>query len=224
LTPPITRRCSAWVIVGLLAVAAGGCGLGDYEARMAEAQQRLDYLDREDRELEKKPLEMPEEKLLKDPEEVFLRVPKGVSTSPDTSKLWNGVFFRYAGGKTIDALYVAWAAPKEKNFAAKVRGLSVFNNAGRKNFEYPTVPAPEREALKREGLELNATTYELPDRSYHLYLDKGQKVALVFEISHNNPGKAATDAMHLSLGTLALGGDAFKQRKEYRERTKAAPK
>jgi hypothetical protein len=200
-------------------LSAAGCGLGDYEERISEAQQRLDHFDRENKELAG-PLEAPEA-VQKYAEDVFLRVPKGVSTTPDTGNPHSGLFYRYAGSGNFAALYVAWAAEKEKKFADRVRGASIFNNPIRKPEpqNYPTVPSPGREALT-----LSATTYELRDRTYHVYLDSNQKVALVFEIPKNVPVKTATDTMHLSLGTLALGGAALKQAKEYRERTKGTKK
>jgi hypothetical protein len=222
LTPLIIRRCLSGVLVGLLGLSAGGCGLDGYEARMAEAQQRLDLFDRENKELAG-PLEMPEA-VRKYAEDVFLRVPKGVSTTADTGSLVSGLFYRYAGNKDITALYVAWAGEKEKGkeFADKVYGASTFSNPVRKvgpPQNYPTVPSPGREALT-----LSATTYELREHTYYVYLDPNRKVALVFEISKNALAKTATDTVHLSLGTLALGSAASKQAKEYRERTKGTKK
>ena len=215
---PIPCRRPSWAFV-LLAFAAVGCGLGSYEEEMLKAQQNLDYFDREDKELAS-PLEIPEA-VQKYAEEVFLRVPKGVSTTADTGNPVSGLFYRYAGSKDISALYVAWPAEKEKPaaFAARVRGASLFNNAGQKAFQYTTVPAPGRKSLT-----LNATTFELADRTYHVYLDPDQKVAIGFEVSRNVLARTATDTINLSLGTLALGSDALKRAKEYRNRTKKAKK
>ena len=220
--PLLCRHLSRTVIV-LLAFAASGCGLGSYETKMLEAQNRLAHFAREDKELAG-PLQAPKV-VQKYAEEVFLRVPKGISTTVHTVDgvempfVLDGLFYQYSGTKDILALYVAWAGEKEKNFATRVRGANAFNNAGRKDSLYTTVPAPGRNPLT-----LNATTYELPDRTYHVYLEPNQKVALVFEVSKSALVKPTTDTINLSLGTLALGADAFEQAKEYKNRTKGTKK
>lgn len=215
LTPPTPPRRFFGAILGLLTLGVGGCGLGEYEEDMLKQQKRLDRLDRENKELVE-PLEIPEA-AQKYAEEVFLRVPKGVSTTAETANLWSGLFYKYAGGGPFSGLYVAWAGAKDKDFKKKVEGASAFNNARVKHSQYTIDPSPGHKALT-----LNATTYELPDRTYHLYLSPSEKVAIVYETK--NQSKSATDTMNWSLGTLAFGGDALKQRKEYKQRAKATKK
>jgi len=205
-------------VLGLLTIGMAGCGLGDYEEKMLDQQTRLARFDRENKELGGS-LDMPEVVEKAGGEEVFLRVPKGVSTTPETANLWSGLFYNYPGGGHFAGLYVAWAGKKDDDFKKKVEGASAFNNAGIKRSPYTTDPMPGRQPLT-----LKTSTYELTDRTYHLYLSPDEKVALVFEILRTAPAKAATDAMNLSLGTLAFGGDAGKQRREYSKRSKATKK
>ncbi len=208
MTPITVQRCVARVVPGLLVLAACGCGLGDYEKKMADEQARIDRIDKENKELADGPLELPSGQ----PVDVFLRPPKGVRVRAEANTDPPG-FYRYKGDANFASLYVGWAG-KEKDFKDTV--LSAFGKG--------TPGTITTEPWDREGVALDTMTVEEANRTFHIYLTLGNRVALIYEVP--KPGKLSPEAvkasLNTSLNTLALDTEAAKQRTEHNKRRKAA--
>jgi len=212
--PTVVRRGLSWLVPGLL-VAVLGCGLGDYEEKMTEEQQRIDRFDKENKELADGPLELPNVKGGVQPD-VFLRPPKGINLRPEERK-YSDRFYRYSkkGSSDFSNVYLGWAdKDKAKDFRTKV--LSAFS--GRE----PT-STKMTDPWGREGLTLDTVTGEETTRTYYIYLypKDEHKVALIYEVPKQ--GKVS-EALQASLNTLALDKDAADQRKEGNKRRRATKK
>ena len=214
MTPAVPRPLP-WVLLSVLAVVPGACGLADYEAKMLAEQERLERFERENKELNG-PLAMPAVQEQKQLPEVFLRPPRGIS-SPEPQP-WNNYFYQYKGTGSVASVALAWGgAEKFEKFEDQLRHS--FTDARFSEDRLTTEPPGGR-----QGLTLKVRTAELPERTYHLYLERVQKVAVVYEVERKNQGRVATEAMNLSLNALALGGDAARQRKAYKKRSGAKPR
>ncbi|HKB37939.1 MAG TPA: hypothetical protein VKD72_15945 [Gemmataceae bacterium] len=204
MTPIAVQRRIARVVPGLLLLAGCGCGLGDYEQKMLEEQQRVGRIDKENKELADGPLEVPTGQ----PLDLFLRPPRGVSVQPEASTDRTG-FYRYKGDANTGNVYVGWAG-KEKDFKDKVGSA----------FGKGTPGTLTTEPWDREGVALDTVTVEEANRTFHIYLTPGNRLALIYEVP--KAGKLSPDALKASLNTLALDADAARQRSEHNKRRKAA--
>src|SRR5438876_4907175 len=118
----------------LLLVLVAGCGLAEYEAKMAEEQERLRYVDEENKWLEG-PLRWPEKRETdKDgkgvpPSEIFLRPPRGIALAPDERPI-GGLLYRYRGSANpeVSEMFVAVSKEPAPTFAQDV--LHSLNAAG----------------------------------------------------------------------------------------------
>src|SRR5205807_384084 len=96
----------AWprrIAAALLLVAIGGCGLAEYEAKMEDAQKRIDYLDKQNAYLggvidppppEKNPSGTDGTVTIKPKIDLFLRVPKGIEAKFEPATV-GGLLYRY---------------------------------------------------------------------------------------------------------------------------------
>jgi len=204
LTPTTVQRWVIRIAPGLLVLAGCGCGLGDYEQKMLEEQQRVGHIDKENKELADRPLEVPTGQSL----DLFLRPPRGISVQPEAKTDRPG-FYLYKGDANTGNVYVGWAG-KEKDFKDKV--WSAFGKG--------TPGTLKTEPWGWDGVDLDTMTVEEANRTFHIYLTPGNRMALIYEVP--KAGKLSPDALKASLNTLALDADAAKQRSEHNKRRKAA--
>jgi hypothetical protein len=201
-----------------------GCGLSVYEAKMAEEQERLDYLDEESRALDA-PVQVPEvkegNKVLIKKTDVFFRPPRGVSTKPgEKTDLLN--LYKGRGSFPKVALAVA-RNPKEEDFRKEV--LQSFNAAGsvlgKKTVEQRSArpPRPVTYSTAKGEDATNDLVYFI-----NFHKDRDFYVAVVFAVPTKDEKNAKT-AMDLSLASLAVGARAAGLHRAFRApATPAAPK
>jgi hypothetical protein len=203
---------------GLLFFAAGlllsaGCGLQDYEAKMAFAQEHIEYLDKENQVLEGKQVLLPVKKdasgkVRKDSvpgTSVFFRPPKGIRTNPETGE---GLLATYpAQGKNVPFQDVLIAVVQNMKFDTfKEQVLSELQLSSPQKSSR-TIPLPG-------GKQLHFDSYTedqngLTTRAYFYNGTPPFLAALVFRSPSS--GKANTNVqstIDLSLGTLLLGVQA----------------
>src|SRR5262249_44667066 len=216
MTPTVVRRCLTGLVPGLL-VAALGCGLGDYEEKMTEQQQRADIIDKENKVLAEGPLEMPKVSGGVQPD-VFLRPPKGINLRPEERR-YRDRFYQYSkkGSSEFSNVYLGWAG-KDKPEDFRNRVLSTFSAKGTSE---PTTTNP----WGRDGVILDTVKGEdsSSSRIFYIYLyPKAEaKVALIYEMP--KPDKKS-EALQASLNTLALDKDAAAQFKEFNKRRRPTRK
>src|SRR5438128_6562021 len=130
-----------------------GCGLSEYESKYEKQQERMNYLDDENRYLGR-PVELVAKKGSTGPI-IRLRLPRGISTNHDEEPL--GVLYRYpkisskippgddAKISDLDSAYVAFETAKDWN-QFKKKALEPFKSANPQasrliNLEIPGRPA-----------------------------------------------------------------------------------
>jgi hypothetical protein len=199
------RRCLIRLVPILVLGAAVGCGLGDYEEKMTEAQQRADRTDKENKLLDEGALDLPSDAAV----EVFLRPPKHIKQGSEKERYRNR-FCQYRGGGDFANVYLGWAKKDEEDFRNAV--LSAFPGKVTKSENITTDP------LGREGEVLSTWTLEdtNSNHTYYVYLTAGNKVAVVYEATKT--GQTALETLQVSRDTLALGKEASAQRREFNKR------
>ncbi len=202
-------------MLGLLL--AAGCGLSEYESKMAGEQERLRYVDEENKYLEG-PLDLPEkEEGEKDAKtvpasEVFVRPPKGIALKPD--KLRVGVVYRYRATVNNPAFSdVYLAVTKEPSATFQQDVLRSLNGSG------AAKSSKEIKRLGREPHRFEMYRDPLTGLNFFFYRLDAYQVALVYRIS-DAPNTA--QALEYSLASLAVGPPALLQRRAWDKRT-AAP-
>jgi hypothetical protein len=197
------RSCSRLLLL-TLALGVSGCGLSDYESKMLEQQQRVQRWDAENK-LLGKPLD------IKYPEKdaapaVFLRAPKEIGTqAPEELRDgWRAVYLRQ--GNT--GLF--------KSVCVNVYLRADLENDLLRVFPHPAqVPATNRST--QSGVALRQWSWEEGTSAYVVLLYPATKptTAVVYEYER---GKNVQEALTLSADTLAVGGEALKQRGEFARR------
>ncbi len=211
--PTPVRRRFVLLVPGLFAVAASGCGLGEYEAKLVEQQRRLERFDRENKDLGG-PLELPTVKDEPPPVDVFLRLPKGVQTQPE-NKETPSPFYQYKGGGSFSNVWVGWSgwAGNEKAAGFRKEVLNRFAPGDVQQDQVPTAP------FVGPSLTLTRVSKTEPSRMVLVYFTPGDRVAVVYEVPMEKYRlKPTTDAIGASLNTLAVAPEASKARAEYNKR------
>jgi hypothetical protein len=208
-----------WGRAALLAAAAlfaAGCALSEYENRMIQEQERIDYLDEEARYLDA-PVKLPVPKDAKKDEatrivqSVFFRPPRGF-TKLDPQQPPGAVLNTYLPGRSNAPfkdveLAVARGKKTEEEFRKEV--LLAFGG---------TPPALERKKVEHKASH-RETTYqscrvEDPQKgttAYIYFTKQGEdQAAVVFKVE-GTPQSTATKMMEFSLASLALGRAARDQ-------------
>src|SRR5262245_11333626 len=208
------------VLLAGLALAAAGCGLGDYETKMLAEQTRMERFDR-DNKLLGQPLTPPSKWSEVQPAapNLFLRPPQGVQPTPGTGEPWHGLLYYYPGdGKSttvVDRMYLAWAAGRE-DVGEDVR--RIYLSVDVPSQQFTSVPPPGVQPQNLRQWRLKGQFASL------LYVDGQKKLAIIYQVkssyvdSQGNVTKAAMDAIGASLNTLALDADAAKLRAEFNRR------
>lgn len=204
----------------LLALSLTGCGVSDYEKKMLEAQVRLQRFE-EEKKLLGPPLNIPttldENKVPVPVARLFLRPPVGISPQADNAAQPRGqLFYSYRPDKGPAAgpfalVEVAFAtAGREPEFAAEV--LRAFTATGGATTRTQQLRVPGRS----ESLTFQTTEFEDGQFAYSVNLWRGPKrlVAVAYWMPRDQKGQARR-AIELSLGTIALDGEAQEQRRAY---------
>ena len=200
--------------LGLLLLA--GCGLSEYEGKMAEEQERLRYVDEENKYLEG-PLRFSPEKKEADkdakpilPGEVFLRPPKGIALTADKRPI-GGIVYRYratANNPAVTELFLAITKEPSPTFQQDVP--RVLNSSC-------TTRSPK--SVKRPGRE--PVPFEMcrdPLTGLSFYFSRFESYQLVLAFRAGE-AKDPTPFMDYSLGSLALGNAAGQQHRLFQART-----
>jgi hypothetical protein len=231
------RNHQQFGVIGCLTLAAclaSGCGLADYEQKVAEQQRRIDYIDTENRYLGP-PIAPPPRAMLglteTDPNapppapgpdfDIFLRLPNGISPQFDAAP-FNGILYRYRnqGSPFTEVLIATTASMSREDFWKEVV-------AGFGSYDTTT---PKKESKERLGrtveFESLGFTQGPPNQqtTYFVYMYSAQTggsrpgvVAIIFAIPQSAAGNSeALTAMDMSLKTLAIGSEAKQMRQLYR--------
>jgi hypothetical protein len=203
---------------------AAGCGLSDYQEKLARQQERVNSWSRENQYLGK-PLELPKKKegetnpdLL-----VFLRPPLGIRTSPDEQP--TGVLFHYgrtASGKSsktasdklsgVQDVYLAVTINKDWTEFKKQVMSSIKGAEGRGTQIKTLTAAPDREPMTYETFSFIEAGDPPMGYQFYFFHDEIYRVAIVFRgpegAMKSEPTKEAID---FSLKSLAVGETAKKR-------------
>jgi hypothetical protein len=220
------------------ALLLGGCGLSDYEAKLASEQKRVDRLDEENM-LLGEPLDLPPQKSreattpLGTPTlDVFFRPPRGINTKYDPTPLGE-LLYRYTraaprgGARRYSPGYVDPADNPflEVDLAVTPEGnWKEFTDKVQQPFQgmaaaEPIPPLKEPAGKKR--LDFQSVAFNdagNPPATYLVFFHKGQHalVAIVYRVSQSkatDPEVAKT--IDVSLKTLAVGPEATQLRQRY---------
>jgi hypothetical protein len=195
-------------LLGMLALLCSGCGLAQYEASMSAQQERLDRLEKEDRELGE-PLQMPE--LKEGWTDVYLRPPKGISPEVLNQTFGELRCYTRTSAGPIQNVYIDFLARRADREAHALKELSGTRNVLR-TIRYTTQPMG-----KASPLEM--LIRETSDGQYHCFVctDSRGTVTIVYQLPEPAPNTTLA-VIQSSLNTLALDSQASAQRGEYQRR------
>ncbi len=201
--------------VGL--VILSGCGLSEYEGKMAEEQKRLRYLDEENKNLEG-PLEFAPKKRETDkdakpllPEELFVRLPKGIARKPDELPI-SGIAYRYRAAATNAPFSEIFLVVTKEPSATFLQDVQRVLNSSCTSISPKPIQRPGREAGQFEAVPFEMGRDPQTGLSFYFYRAQGFQVALVF---HTND--TANTAIEYSLGSLFVGPLASQQHKLFKD-------
>ena len=199
----------------LLGLFLAGCSVGDYEAKMLDAQNRVARFEESNRLLEG-PLVMPtrvDKGITIVDIDLFLRPPKGISTAPSNEASPRGrILYTYppsrAGGAApFASVEIAYAAKDAKDFEANVIGVFSSTSKG---------TSRSRQVIPLGRPALTFTTVEFDDASYSNSVNfiKGSisQLAIVYRINRGSKTQASR-AIEVSLATCAVDSEAYTVRK-----------
>jgi hypothetical protein len=204
---------------------ASGCGIDDYEKRMAASEKRLERITRiagdEGKYLRQTPLEMPQkvQKVDKVPKEhdalpfnFFLLPPRNVETRPQRSA---GHLYSYGGSPL--KIYVG--ATRDTEGAQAFRRQVGKDLLGVTDLDQRTA-SETREPVSGPPLKLHS--WETDNKSYHYFiyfLDDGKNhFAVAYEVDKEQAEKGDVKrAIETSVLSLAIGGRAARLRSACRQ-------
>jgi hypothetical protein len=196
-----------------------GCGLDEYEKQMEYQQQRLDYLEEENKLLEPQSMKLPP---IKDGSKIdipetdfFFRPPKGISTvageRPASGLLYT--FEPTASSQKSSIIKIMAAMAKrdlkstKDSFKADV--LAVLGITGKptiKNVRTPT---------GRKQVDLEVFEEQTPKEITRAYFNKTDPLCEAVVVIRMTPAGAADPALEKALGTFMTGTAAFNQHRVY---------
>jgi hypothetical protein len=206
-----------WLGLGLLLLA--GCGLADYEAKMAESQKRLERIEKENKVLDR-PLMMPtreEEGLSVSVGNIFVRPPRGIKEIADPNPR-NVVFYVYGPrpeGASVhfSKMELAFAPEgKEEKFSEWVFGD--FQGRGE-------VRRTQRQ-VQVSGKQVNFDVGEVNLGQFgfiSINVPRGcsRPVALIYYLLPNAKPVEFQPVIQISLETFGCDGDVAKQMDAYQK-------
>jgi hypothetical protein len=209
----------ALALTGLLA----GCGLDEYEKQMEYQQQRLDYLEEENKLLEPQSMKVPPikdgSKIVIPETDFFFRPPKGISTVAGERPVSN---LLYAFEPTASSqksfiikIMAAMAKPDLKStkdpFKAEV--LAVLGITGK-----PT-PKNVRTPTGRKQVDLEVFEEKTPREVTRAYFNRTDPLCEAVVVVRMTPAGATNpdtvQALERALGTFMTGTAAFNQHRVY---------
>jgi hypothetical protein len=200
-----------------LFVAAGiafgaGCGLSEYESKFAKQQQRMNYLDEQNRYLGR-PIEPPGKKDSPGPT-IRLRLPLGISTNFEEETL--GILYHYPKAfskapqdpklivSEIESAYVAVDTTKDWD-EFKKRALTPFEGVDPQIARPVTFEIPSRPARTFETMILTYGSDPIWSYRFYFYRDDPYRVAIGFRGSEAAlASDTAKQAMEHSVKTLVV--------------------
>jgi hypothetical protein len=188
-----------------------GCSVGDYEAKMVEAQNRLARAEENNRLLETGSIAMPvrvEKGIQYQDLQIFLRPPKGISTTPSNEANLRARLFltfppvRQGAAGPFAFLEIAFAPLNDKDFEKNV--LAAFTATSQSTSRNRPITPPGRPALNYTTVEFEDATY-----AYSVNFLKGStnQVAIVFWVARASKNLAIR-AIDVSLATCGIDADA----------------
>jgi hypothetical protein len=196
-------------------VFVSGCGLADYEKKMAQAEARLQRFEDESRVLDI-PLSVPLRPAKKPGGKptafnLFLRPPKGINNTAENEKEpRNRLLFSYRPrGRTATGpftLVELAIGDKETEFRAEVLGS--FSGSGNTTSSVRALRPPGREPLTFETTEFDDGQHFY---SVNFWKNQTNQVAIVYWVASAQKSQATTP-IKMSLETFGFGIDAVKQR------------
>jgi hypothetical protein len=229
-------------LVFLAAILSGiaGCGLSEYQAKMASEQKRIELVDEENKFLGD-PLEFPFRNAApaspQDPPkpDVFLRLPKGFSSKPDDKPV--GDFYYHFGRVStphtsryspssgtqenfFQDAYVAVAFDnKTDEFSKKV--FQPFGSSQWTEMNRVVKDLPGRTKLEYQAF--SASDAANPPSTYYCYFYQGPNilVAVIFRVPKDQAQAASVSkGIDYCLQSLAVGMEAGQQRQRFGGQTK----
>jgi hypothetical protein len=191
--------------------ALGGCGLSDYEEKLAQEQRRMDYIVEEDKVLAG-PIELPTREGEDKPPDVFFRPPRGIRRTPGDDPV-NAPLATYHKDRPdclFDAVLVYATTKDREDFWREV--FRPFTGVGPSDLvPDPSPPQPfdgraiPFETVTGRGTQANCSVY-----GYHA---DGAHVAIVYCLApgRTDDGQARTEK-RFSLASLVVGPEAKKRR------------
>jgi hypothetical protein len=204
-----------------LIVALSGCGLADYEAKMAEEQARVRRIEDENKNLEE-PLEIPPPKTEKEKEaklpDFFFRPPKGISRAANKDlyggMLW--VYPRISASDGVQDVYIGFSKGKKdyvKDILKKLPSITPPKNS------VTDVTPWGGEPVRFETVTLEDPTSFL---ILHILPTPDQLVLIGFRLDRKTDPSQLSQRLAMSLESLGVGMEAGKLRKEFRLRGKTS--
>ncbi len=222
--PPFRRcrRISLGLFAGL-AVLCSGCGVNEYEQKMAAEQVRLEYFDQErdylDEPIDSLPRKSADEEKHRPTPAIFIRPPKGIArTTNPKEPLLGDVFYRFVGKSGLFQDVFIAASKDQKDFIRAVVQRpfpeGVVWDAGK---DFVVKPHYREKAIQFTRWEF---TKEGGKRTI-IFATKNEPAAaaIVFVVNPNQPSGGGNSkiekAIELSLATLALQTDSNKPKSDY---------
>lgn len=214
-----------WLLAAALAFTSClGCGLSDYEARMRAEEDRLRYIDEEDR-LLADPVEVPPgAEGEAPPVDVFFRPPKGIQRSPETNPNFAPLIRFRSSNTTVpfSEVYLNVSGKSLADFRSDV--LRVFPN-----FDPEKATAYTKNPLDRKPLpyldwpSIGPSWVSVYSYAYEANQRSPVYVAVIFNQNASNTPNAALikDIKDYSLASLIVGPNAKEKMNLFRA---AAPK
>jgi hypothetical protein len=217
-----------WTRAALLTAAVlltVGCGLSDYEYRMNQEQERLDYLEEEARYLGD-PVQLPPpkegKKGAKKDEDVFFRPPRGISDKADSKQPPGSMLISFPAGRNSKFKDVQMVVSKGKKSVEDFRKEVMLPFGGVRQTKRITV---EHKASHRpqDFDSCGADDPQGPATAYIYFCKQGDyQAAIVFRVPADSGalGEEAKNMIRLSLASLVLGRNAQEQWRVYRPNKK----
>lgn len=188
-----------WLLAGV-----AGCGLADYEAKMAEAEKRLQPVDRHNGYLGD-PLKVPRDRVPAGVE-LYLRAPRGINLNP-LAQTYGPHLIQFRGRRPWEALYLACVRDKKQedfwnDILATFPGLNAEGfQAARKQ---PVVGAP---LTFQENVLENPTAVPPHTLLCYFHEQAPYQVALIYQVDSKYAQDSAAEmraAIDASLQSLRL--------------------
>jgi hypothetical protein len=207
-----------WCLRGLVLLLGSGCGVSDYEARMINAQERMQRYEEETR-LLTDPLSIPQVEMGPEKTKVpifnlFIRAPAGINITPDPEpdprmpRMSHLYSYRARQPNTGAVELFALAFGDQKEFADNLRRSFSISVNSRKR----PVRGPGREETT------TFDTYEFPDDQSQYFLSVNlwtggddKQIAVIYWLFKGREGATAKD-VQMSLESFAVGAEANRQR------------